>query len=78
MLIVAHASSLDTCSRQLIGLEPRNEESLKRIMLKIPYCSLVKLHSQNNQWKIVEAPIPSICHAMNKRFDYKILINPDE
>lgn len=78
VLVVAHASSLDTCSRQLTGFEPRSEETMNKIMMKVPYCSMVKLQPNNTLWRIVDSPVPSICHSLNKRFDYKILINTEE
>ncbi|XP_065224414.1 ecdysteroid-phosphate phosphatase-like [Planococcus citri] len=75
ILIVAHASSLDTCSRQLMGLEPRKEEAMSKIMMKVPYCSVVHLEKQNSLWTLNESPVPSISHSLNKRFDYKVLID---
>lgn len=78
ILVVAHASSLDTCSRQLTGFEPRSEEAMTKIQSKVPYCSVVRLQSNNTLWRIIDSPVPSICHSLNKRFDYKILINTEE
>ena len=58
ILVVGHASSLDTCSRQLRGLEPLSVDAMDRIMSNVPYCSLVQLRRLNSQWKLIEPPVP--------------------
>jgi len=40
VLLVGHAATLDTCSRQLIGKEPRPVNELMTIIRKVPYCSV--------------------------------------
>ena len=43
VLLVGHAATLDTCSRQLVGREPRNVNELMAIVRKVPYCSVAML-----------------------------------
>lgn len=40
VLLIGHASTLDACSRQLVGGLPRSAQELSRIVHRIPYCSL--------------------------------------
>ena len=40
VLMVGHAATLDTCSRQLVGKEPRPVNELMSIIRKVPYCSV--------------------------------------
>jgi len=40
ILLVGHASTLDACSRQLVGGSPRSAQELSRIVHRIPYCSM--------------------------------------
>ena len=43
VLLVGHAATLDTCSRQLVGREPRTVNELMAIVRKVPYCSVAML-----------------------------------
>ena len=43
VLLVGHAATLDTCSRQLVGSEPRPVNELMAIVRKVPYCSVAML-----------------------------------
>jgi len=43
VLLVGHAATLDTCSRQLVGKEPRQVNELMSIVRKVPYCSVAML-----------------------------------
>jgi len=43
VLLVGHAATLDTCSRQLVGKEPRQVTDLMAIVRKVPYCSVAML-----------------------------------
>lgn len=43
VLLLGHAATLDTCSRQLVGKEPRPVGELMSIVRKVPYCSVAML-----------------------------------
>ncbi|RWS24956.1 protein UBASH3A-like protein [Leptotrombidium deliense] len=77
VLIVAHAASLDVCTRKLIGKGVRNEQDFSRFIVKIAYCSVVVAENDeqedSNEWKLVEPPITSITQSGNQRFDWKML-----
>ncbi|KAL3288123.1 hypothetical protein HHI36_002572 [Cryptolaemus montrouzieri] len=74
ILMVGHASTLDTCSRDLLQGGSRDSDSLFKIVQKIPYCSLVELSYNDNGWNCTEPPCPPITHCTNNRFDWKILL----
>lgn len=40
VLVVGHSASLDTCTRQLVGRDPRPVSELMAIVRKVPYCSV--------------------------------------
>lgn len=43
MLLVGHAATLDTCSRQLVGREPRQVNELMSIVRKVrPGCRVTE------------------------------------
>ena len=48
-MIVGHAASLDACSRQLVGGEPRPVNQLMNIVRKVPYCSVAMVEEVINE-----------------------------
>ncbi|KAL5282767.1 UBASH3B.2 family protein [Megaselia abdita] len=85
VLIVAHAATLDTCTRQLVGEPPRSSYELGKIIHKIPYCSLVNIEesvlSTEDKagdsicnWTLIEPICPSVTHNKNIRFDWNVLL----
>ena len=37
MLLVAHGASLDTCTRQLVGGHPRNQQNMIALLKKVRF-----------------------------------------
>ncbi|KAK4885319.1 hypothetical protein RN001_001590 [Aquatica leii] len=73
ILLVAHACSLDVCSRDLLGCAPRASGEMTKLLSKVPYCGLLTLCHSNGKWDMVETPCPPITHTNNQRFDWKVL-----
>uniref|UniRef100_A0A182PAE4 Ecdysteroid-phosphate phosphatase n=1 Tax=Anopheles epiroticus TaxID=199890 RepID=A0A182PAE4_9DIPT len=88
VLIVGHATTLDTCSRFIIGEKLRSTNDMGRIMQKVSYCSLAVMesdgtvqssdstkadHNIKGHWKLAVPPCDPVTHTNNNRFDYKIL-----
>uniref|UniRef100_A0A1A9ZK48 Protein UBASH3A homolog n=1 Tax=Glossina pallidipes TaxID=7398 RepID=A0A1A9ZK48_GLOPL len=73
IFIVAHATTLDTCTRQLIGEAPRNTNELRQVIHKIPYCSLANVEEIDGQWKLVEPDCLPVTHSKNPRFEWNAL-----
>ncbi|XP_054737234.1 ecdysteroid-phosphate phosphatase isoform X1 [Anastrepha obliqua] len=74
ILIVAHATTLDTCSRQLIGAPPRSTNELRQVIHKIPYCSLGTVEEvDTGVWKLVEPECLPVTHSKNPRFEWNAL-----
>ncbi|XP_075148614.1 ecdysteroid phosphate phosphatase isoform X2 [Haematobia irritans] len=73
VLIVAHATTLDTCTRQLVGEAPRNTNELRQVIHKIPYCSLANVEHIDGQWKLVEPECLPVTHSKNPRFEWNAL-----
>lgn len=89
MLIVGHATTLDTCTRFIIGEKLRSTNDMARIMQKVSYCSLAVMESDGTtpsgdseqaestvkgHWKLAVPPCDPVTHTNNNRFDYKILL----
>lgn len=73
VLFVAHACSLDVCSRELTCCSPRSSTEMTKLLTKVPYCGLLALAKSDDKWEMVEAPCPPLTHTNNQRFDWKIL-----
>uniref|UniRef100_A0A1A9UX22 Ecdysteroid-phosphate phosphatase n=1 Tax=Glossina austeni TaxID=7395 RepID=A0A1A9UX22_GLOAU len=73
IFIVAHATTLDTCTRQLIGEAPRNTNELRQVIHKIPYCSLANVEEIDGEWKLVEPDCLPVTHSKNPRFEWNAL-----
>ncbi|KAH8268024.1 hypothetical protein KR018_006561 [Drosophila ironensis] len=74
ILIVAHATTLDTCSRQLTGGRPRSTNELRQVIHKIPYCSLAVVEQvDEDEWQLVEPDCLPVTHSKNPRFEWNAL-----
>lgn len=87
LLFVAHASSLDTCTRQIVGEAPRAMTELMQVVRKVPYCAMSVIEEGGNRggagkkdgrkdkfsWKLVDPPVPPMTHCSNARFNWELL-----
>ncbi|XP_034652945.1 protein UBASH3A homolog [Drosophila subobscura] len=75
ILVVAHATTLDTCTRQLTGGSPRSSHELLQAMHKIPYCSLATVEQVNGlwAWSLVDPECLPVTHSKNRRFKWNAL-----
>ncbi|XP_044745415.1 protein UBASH3A homolog isoform X2 [Coccinella septempunctata] len=75
-LLVGHATTLDTCSRNLLNGKWLTTNELLTLAGHISYCSLVQLtRNKDNNWKLVTPPCPSMSYGNNKQFKWKVLLD---
>ncbi|XP_071547941.1 ecdysteroid-phosphate phosphatase isoform X5 [Panulirus ornatus] len=75
VLLVGHAATLDTCTRQLVGGAPRSAHEMTSIIKKIPYCSFAfAAQESTGTWSLEEPPFPPVTHSANMRYDWRILV----
>ncbi|KAG8189917.1 hypothetical protein JTE90_009062 [Oedothorax gibbosus] len=77
ILFVGHSATLDACSRQLVGQQPRSKiGDMLNCITKVSYSAIavVELIS-GSQWKLIEPPILPLTHLKNAAFDWKILLD---
>ncbi|XP_047735455.1 protein UBASH3A homolog [Hyalella azteca] len=74
VLLVAHAASLDTCTRQLVGAHPRNSSGMTSLVQKVPYCAVAVAEESPAEGlcNLVEPPFRSPTHASNPSYDWTI------
>ncbi|KAH9369001.1 hypothetical protein HPB48_002653 [Haemaphysalis longicornis] len=85
VLLVGHAATLETCTRQLTGRKPRSAAELVQLVHKIPYCGLCVAQevvgsdaaggdgASAASWALVAPPIPPLTHSANARFDWRCM-----
>lgn len=71
---MAHATTLDTCTRQLTNEKARSTNELRQVIHKIPYCSLASVEEINGVWKLVDPECLPVTHSKNPRFDWTALL----
>uniref|UniRef100_A0A9J7XZE9 Ubiquitin associated and SH3 domain containing Ba n=1 Tax=Cyprinus carpio carpio TaxID=630221 RepID=A0A9J7XZE9_CYPCA len=73
VLIVAHASSLEACTRQIQGLTPQNSKDFVQVVRKIPYlgfCACEEM-GETGVWQLVDPPILPLTHGPNHSFNWR-------
>ncbi|KAM9299194.1 ubiquitin-associated and SH3 domain-containing protein B [Gastrophryne carolinensis] len=73
ILIVAHASSLEACTRQLQGLTPQNSKDFVQVVRKIPYlgfCCCEEL-GDSGLWQLTDPPILPLTHGPTGGFNWR-------
>ncbi|XP_041067873.1 ubiquitin-associated and SH3 domain-containing protein A-like [Carcharodon carcharias] len=73
ILLVAHASTLDCCTRPLLGLPPKDSKEFVQMIRKIPAlglccCEEVK---ETKKWQMIEPPVRTLTHGPNPAFSWK-------
>ncbi|EEC15613.1 ubiquitin associated and SH3 domain-containing protein B, putative [Ixodes scapularis] len=75
VLLVGHAATLDTCTRQLTGRTPRSAADLVQLVHKIPYCGLCVAQESEGGWSLVAPPTLPLTHSANTRFDWRSMLS---
>lgn len=72
---MAHATTLDTCTRQLIGRPIRSISAMSRLMQKIPYLSASAMEKDESlgTYKLVEPPCMTLTHNSSQKFNWEML-----
>lgn len=76
VLIVAHASSLEACTRQIQGLSPQNSKDFVQVVRKIPYlgfCACEEM-GETGVWQLVDPPILPLTHGPNHSFNWREML----
>uniref|UniRef100_H3D2H0 Ubiquitin-associated and SH3 domain-containing protein B n=1 Tax=Tetraodon nigroviridis TaxID=99883 RepID=H3D2H0_TETNG len=79
VLIVAHASSLEACTRQIRGLTAQNSKDFVQVVRKIPYlgfCACEEM-GETGVWQLVDPPILPLTHGPNHGFSWREMLMQD-
>ncbi|XP_014017956.1 ubiquitin-associated and SH3 domain-containing protein B [Salmo salar] len=73
ILFVAHASSLEACTRQLQGRSPQTSKDFIQVVRKIPYLGFCSCEEQSDTgvWQLVDPPILPLTHGPNHSFNWR-------
>ncbi|XP_068206021.1 ecdysteroid-phosphate phosphatase isoform X3 [Palaemon carinicauda] len=75
VLLVGHAATLDTCTRQLVGGAPRSAHEMTNIIKKIPYCSTsMAVEWPDGHWSLAQ-PVMPVSNTGQAHYDWRILLH---
>ncbi|VDM43092.1 unnamed protein product [Toxocara canis] len=63
ILLVGHAGSLETLTRQLSGKKPRERAAFREFLHGTSYLAINEVIERNNKWKITGCPIPPLINS---------------
>nr|XP_042121773.1 ubiquitin-associated and SH3 domain-containing protein A isoform X1 [Peromyscus maniculatus bairdii] len=72
-LIVSHSSALDSCTRPLLGLPPRECGDFAQLVRKIPCLGMCfcEENKEEGKWELVNPPVKTLTHGANSAFNWK-------
>ncbi|XP_012586503.1 PREDICTED: ubiquitin-associated and SH3 domain-containing protein A [Condylura cristata] len=73
ILIVAHGSALDSCTRPLLGLPPRDCGDFTQLVRKVPSLGmcLCEESKEDGRWELVSPPVRTLTHSANAAFSWR-------
>ncbi|XP_021534838.1 ubiquitin-associated and SH3 domain-containing protein A isoform X1 [Neomonachus schauinslandi] len=73
ILIVSHGSALDSCTRPLLGLPPRNSGDFAQMVRKIPSLGMCfcEENKEEGKWELVNPPVKTLTHGSNSAFNWR-------
>ena len=79
ILFIAHGVNLDSCTRQLVGQQPRSQARFHEILHKIPYCAMSVAQEATvvrDTWYLIEPPVLPFAHTNNPKYNWTLLTTP--
>ncbi|XP_060054792.1 ubiquitin-associated and SH3 domain-containing protein A [Erinaceus europaeus] len=75
-LVVAHGSALDSCTRPLLGLPPRDCADFAQLVRKIPALGMCLCEEgrEEGRWELVSPPVKTLTHGANAAFSWRACI----
>ncbi|XP_068206020.1 ecdysteroid-phosphate phosphatase isoform X2 [Palaemon carinicauda] len=75
VLLVGHAATLDTCTRQLVGGAPRSAHEMTNIIKKVPYgCTAMMSETSKDHWVLDPPPVFPVTYSGIMEFDWRVLL----
>ncbi|XP_037040512.1 protein UBASH3A homolog isoform X2 [Bradysia coprophila] len=76
-LMVGHSCTPETCTRLLVGKEPRTKGELFSVLQKVPYCGMVaaEYSPATNEWQLRDSSGFSVTHKQNDRLEWSAIDN---
>ncbi|XP_064412927.1 ubiquitin-associated and SH3 domain-containing protein A [Latimeria chalumnae] len=79
ILIVGHASALNSLTRPVLGFPPKDSNDFAQMVRKIPglgLCCCEEL-KEEDKWQLIEPPVGTFTHGANSAFSWKDVILDD-
>ncbi|KAL7667778.1 hypothetical protein ACOME3_010402 [Neoechinorhynchus agilis] len=85
ILLSGHAGTLETCTRQIIGMQPRSYQEFNQVIRKVPFLGLNMIERKKysnfdktptyGPWSFKEPPIPPVQHSQNFAYDWRTIVS---
>lgn len=72
-LIVGHGSALDSCTRPLLQLPPRDCADFAQLVRKVPSLGMCfcEENKEEGKWELVNPPVKTLTHGSNSGFNWR-------
>ncbi|XP_023393963.1 ubiquitin-associated and SH3 domain-containing protein A [Pteropus vampyrus] len=72
ILVVGHGSALDSCTRPLLGLPPRDSADFAQLVRKIPSLGMCFCEEKKGgKWELAAPPVTTLTHGSNSAFNWR-------
>lgn len=72
ILVVGHGSALDSCTRPLLGLPPRDSADFAQLVRKIPSLGMCFCEEKKGRkWELAAPPVTTLTHGSNSAFNWR-------
>ncbi|XP_075856100.1 ubiquitin-associated and SH3 domain-containing protein A isoform X2 [Microcebus murinus] len=73
ILLVSHGSALDSCTRPLLGLPPRDCGDFAQLVRKIPSLGMCfcEENREEGKWELANPPVKTLTHGCNPAFSWR-------
>ncbi|XP_069059682.1 ubiquitin-associated and SH3 domain-containing protein A [Pleurodeles waltl] len=76
ILIIGHGSALDSLTRPVLGLPPKDSSEFAQLVRKVPslaMCCCVEV-KEEGRWQMTAPPVKTLTHGPNSAFHWSIII----
>ncbi|XP_078514487.1 ubiquitin-associated and SH3 domain-containing protein A [Lissotriton helveticus] len=74
VLIVGHGSALDSLTRPLLGLPPKDSSEFAQLVRKVPSLAMCCCVEEEGRWQMTAPPVKALTHGSNSAFHWSFIV----